>query len=170
MNTPTREQLKLEAYRTALATRNFEIGLFWQRSNYFLALNTAIAVGFFSQNDARLRIPLGILGVIASVLWFAVTLGGKFWQSRWEHRTRVTEVELDPNMTLFAAPWEAVKADVEASFAFRGGGRFHRAVTRLVMLKPSVSFMMTLLSVAFVLFWIAVLVLSFVPIHSPSVG
>jgi hypothetical protein len=35
--------IKLEAYRTALATRNLEINLFWQRSNYFLVLNTAIA-------------------------------------------------------------------------------------------------------------------------------
>ncbi|ENN6985946.1 hypothetical protein ACAB91_004506 [Vibrio parahaemolyticus] len=37
----------LEAYKIALETRNMEIKLFWQRSNYFLALNAALALGFF---------------------------------------------------------------------------------------------------------------------------
>lgn len=38
----------------ALDTRNFEISLYWQRSNYFLVLNTALAVGFFFGQGARL--------------------------------------------------------------------------------------------------------------------
>src|SRR3972149_10785499 len=37
-----------DAYKFAYDTRNFEISLFWQRSNYFLVLNTAIALAFFS--------------------------------------------------------------------------------------------------------------------------
>ena len=47
--------LELEAYRTALATRNFEISLFWQRSNYFLVLSTAIAVGFFARGEVTVE-------------------------------------------------------------------------------------------------------------------
>jgi hypothetical protein len=42
------DQIDLEAYRVAKEARNLEITLFWQRSNYFLVLSTAIAAGFFS--------------------------------------------------------------------------------------------------------------------------
>ncbi len=61
-----------------------EIGLFWQRSNYFLVLNTAIATGFFVLVDksAPLAVLLGPLGCWVSVLWFAVNLGSKYWQTR----------------------------------------------------------------------------------------
>jgi hypothetical protein len=41
-------RIDLEAYRVARDTRNFEIKLFWKRSNYFLVLSTATAAGFFS--------------------------------------------------------------------------------------------------------------------------
>jgi len=37
-----------DLYKTLLDTRNLEINLFWQRSNYFLVLNTGIAFGFFN--------------------------------------------------------------------------------------------------------------------------
>lgn len=39
--------IRMEAYRVAKETRSLEINLFWQRSNYFLVLSTAIAAGFF---------------------------------------------------------------------------------------------------------------------------
>jgi len=45
--------LDLEAHRVAKEARNLEITLFWQRSNYFLVLSTAIAAGFFSLRDAK---------------------------------------------------------------------------------------------------------------------
>src|SRR4029079_19741708 len=38
----------LAVYRVALETRKLEIRLFWQRSNYFLVLSTALAIGYFS--------------------------------------------------------------------------------------------------------------------------
>ena len=37
-----------DLYRTLLDTRNLEINLFWQRCNYFLVLNTGVALGFFN--------------------------------------------------------------------------------------------------------------------------
>ena len=46
-DSPSREE---RLFKIALETRNFEILLYWQRSNYFLVLNTALAVGFFSVN------------------------------------------------------------------------------------------------------------------------
>ena len=38
----------LKIYEIAVETRKLEIDLFWKRSNYFLVLSTATAVGFFT--------------------------------------------------------------------------------------------------------------------------
>jgi hypothetical protein len=154
------DQIDLEVYRAAKEVRNMEIQLFWQRSNYFLVLSTAVAAGFFSLKEGKYSIPLAVLGVVVGCLWFAVNLGSKFWQSRWEHRLRLTEEALRPNLNLFSAHWETVQLDVRESFRFRRRGPLHRLYARLVLLKPSVSFMMTLLSLAFVTFWIAILALA----------
>jgi hypothetical protein len=152
------DQIVLEAYRVAKEARNLEITLFWQRSNYFLVLSTAIAAGFFSLRDPKYALPLAIFGLAVAFLWVAVNLGSKFWQSRWENRLRVTEEQLRPGMDLFSASWHTVQEDVRQSFGFRRRGVIHRIYTRLVLLKPSVSFMMTLLSLAFVGFWITMFV------------
>jgi hypothetical protein len=152
--------LDLEAYRVAKEARNLEITLFWQRSNYFLVLSTAIAAGFFSLRDVKYALPLATFGLVVGFLWIAVNLGSKFWQSRWEHRLRLTEEQLRPGMNLFSASWETVQEDVRQSFQFRRRGMIHRAYCRLVLLKPSVSLVMTVLSVAFVVFWIAMLVVT----------
>lgn len=60
------DDLNLEAYRTAIQARNLEIGLFWQRSNYFLVLNTAIAVGFFSLEDDVFALLFGAMGLVVA--------------------------------------------------------------------------------------------------------
>jgi len=88
------DQIDLEAYRVAKEARNLEITLFWQRSNYFLVLSTAIAAGFFSLRDAKYALPLAIFGLVVGLLWIAVNLGSEFWQSRWEHRLRLAEEQL----------------------------------------------------------------------------
>jgi lipoprotein signal peptidase len=59
-----------DLYKTLLDTRNLEINLFWQRSNYFLVLNTGIAFGFFNLTKPMYRIAFAIMGIIASFLWF----------------------------------------------------------------------------------------------------
>src|SRR4051812_47823163 len=90
----TTEQ-RLDAYKTALETRNFEIKLFWQRSNYFLVLNTAIGTGYFALgDDHHYAILLAAFGVLMSWLWLLVNLGSKFWQSRWEQQLEIVEVGL----------------------------------------------------------------------------
>lgn len=155
----------VEAYRVALETRNLEIKLFWERSNYFLVLNTAVAVGFFTRGHRdRYSFVLGLLGVAIAVLWVLINLGGKFWQSRWEHRLEVLEAQLPDWPPLFSAKWPAIVADVAASFAeeYPGHSRLSRTLAALhrtaVMRKPSVSRVMTALSAIFVVFWVAVTV------------
>src|SRR5688572_15226014 len=90
-------------FEVALETRNFEITLFWQRSNYFLVLNSALAVGFFSLKEQGYALILAGLGSMAALLWFFVNLGSKYWQSRWEHELHLREQRLYPNDPLFAA-------------------------------------------------------------------
>lgn len=152
------ELIDLEAYRVAKASRDLEINLFWQRSNYFLVLNTGVAAGFLTLKDAKYALPLAIFGLLVALLWIVINLGSKFWQSRWEHRLRLTEEKLRPDMNLFSASWETVQQDVRQSFAFRKRGPIYNVYARLVLLKPSVTFVMTLLSLLFVLFWTALLV------------
>jgi hypothetical protein len=151
------DSISLEAYRVARETRNLEINLFWQRSNYFLVLSTAIAVGFFSRQSDKYAPTLAAFGVVVGALWISVNLGGKFWQSRWEQRLRIVEEQLHPDLNLFSASWETAQDDVRNSFQFRKRGRVYRVYSRLVLLKPSVSFAMTALSFAFLLFWVALI-------------
>jgi hypothetical protein len=151
------DELKLEVYKTALATRNFEIQLFWQRSNYFLVLNTAVAIGFFSrvQHD-RYAFGLSLIGIAVSFLWVRINLGSKFWQSRWEHRLEIAEDDLQPGLDLFSAGKDVLRADARKSLeAWGNQGWLMRAYTEAVLRKPSVSKTMTLLSLLFVLVWIA---------------
>jgi len=157
-NPPSPSPIDLEAYRVAKATRDLEINLFWQRSNYLLVLSAGIVAGFFSLKDSTYTLPLAIFGLVVALLWVSINLGSKFWQSRWEHRLRLTEEKLQPGMNLFSASWETVQEDVRQSFAFRKRGPIYHVYARLVLLKPSVTFVMTLLSLLFVLFWTALLV------------
>jgi hypothetical protein len=175
--TESRQDLKLEAYHAALRTRELEIKLFWQRSNYFLVLNTAIAVGFLSRDDNYgYAFGLSVVGVVVACLWVRINLGSKFWQSRWERRIELVEADLGiSEMGLFAATWETVYRDVEQSLEYRprstvAGGR-HKALAALqrrtdetykrqVLKKYSVSRTMTGLSVFFVGVWVMVAVAS----------
>ena len=161
------DPIKLEAYKTALATRNLEINLFWQRSNYFLILNTAIAVGFFSRHDHdhdKYAFGLTVIGIVVAVLWVRINLGSKFWQSRWEHRLHLVEEDLEPGLDLFSASRDTVRGDVRQSLERNGGRAVGRWLNRLyviaVMRKPSVSKQMTFLLAFFVVVWVVAAVVS----------
>jgi len=147
-----------DIYKSVLDTRNFEVTLFWQRSNYFLALNSGLVVGAFL-SKAPYSFVLALLGLISSILWYLVNLGSKFWQSRWEQRLNAVEKKIAPNLNLFGADEATVYADVEESLQFFTHNWIHRLFDRQVLWKPSVSLCMTLLSAAFIFSWIAVLVL-----------
>jgi hypothetical protein len=151
-----------DLYKTLLDTRNLEINLFWQRSNYFLVLNTGIAFGFFNLKKATSRLTFAIMGLLASVLWFGVCLGGKYWQARWEQRLLDFEKEHLPGLDFFAAEPNRIKRDAE-----KGLLEFHelrwdkRLIYRLaVRIKPSVSYSMILLSVVFIIGWVIAFALS----------
>ena len=76
----------LKRFKIVLETRKFEIELFWKRCNYFLVLNTALAVGVFASfNGNKVFFPLlCIVGIFVCFAWIKVGLGSKFWQCHWE--------------------------------------------------------------------------------------
>src|SRR5208337_3983956 len=110
-----------DVYKMAIDTRNFEISMFWQRSNYFLVLNSALALGFFNlQKPDNLRVyPLVFagFGILVSYLWYQVNLGAKFWQARWEQRLLKVEEVLIPGAKFFAADYDTIYTDVENSLS-----------------------------------------------------
>ncbi|WP_417448086.1 hypothetical protein [Idiomarina abyssalis] len=150
---------KTETYKIALDTRNMEIELFWKRSNYFLVLNTAVAAGFFLKAGNDHQLLLGFFGLTAAILWLFVNVGGKFWQSRWERRLHLAEKSLNPEITLFSSNWTEINKDVNENVEFSKHTGIRRALDKLVLKKPSVSFMMELLSIAFIILWVFLIIM-----------
>lgn len=149
-------------YRTALDTRNLEIGLFWQRSNYFLVLNTAIAVGFFSRDRHDwYTVALSLVGIIVALLWVRVNLGSKYWQVRWERRLEIIEREFDAGARMFGVGRPVRDAEVRAGLELDDEKNWiARRYKNAVLKKPSVSSAMTSLSAFFVVLWAVAAVVS----------
>ncbi len=150
----------IELYKFAWQTRNFEISLFWQRSNYFLVLNSALAAGFLTQVTGALGhsvvpVILAAFGLVCSLLWIRVNAGSKYWQTRWEHRLVVLErrLKLTSCPRLFDAPKLTLILDAARGLGYRRHRGLRRRWDRCVMTKPSVSTTMVLLSVVFGVFW-----------------
>lgn len=151
-----------DIYKVALDTRNFEISLFWQRSNYFLVLNSALALGFFNLPKLEYAFPLALFGFFVSALWLRVNLGSKFWQSRWEQRLSEIERKISPDLQFFAADWSTIQSDVEKSIKKNNHqGWFRRWLDNQVLKKPSVSYNMTVLSIVFCVGWWVLAVIKF---------
>lgn len=155
-----------ELYKIAIETRNLEISLFWQRSNYFMVLNTTIVIVFFSLTNQEYVTLLPLISIVIAVFWFYTTLGSKFWQSRWEEKVSVLEKKLsdeaggDP-INMFSADWNTINSEAKASLKNNHEHNWLRKLLdSLVMLKPSVSYQMTLLSLLFIIFWAAVILIN----------
>ena len=156
---------KEEQFKLAVNTRQFEIQMFWQRSNYFMILNTAIAVGFFSLKTNSYAPILAALGAIVSLIWYFVTLGGKYWQSRWEEAAARLESECAPDAKLFAATSDEVQKEVERSLNKGSHKGFRKCLDVRILKKPSVSYQMTFLAFFFFLFWVITLCAFIVSTH-----
>ncbi len=154
----------VDIFNIALKTRNMEIDLFWRRSNYFLVLNTAVATAFISQkidnsseyvNSTNLQLLFSIFGLLISILWFRVNLGGKYWQSRWEQRLHLAEEKLSPSIKLFSSSKEEINSDVEKQLgATMKDCCLVQCLNKQILKKPSVSKAMIILSILFIFFWI----------------
>lgn len=147
----------------ALDNRAFEIQLFWQRSNYFMVLMTALGVGVFAIKDVKYAIIISIFATITSWLWYKTNLGSKFWQESWE--VEVVNLSKEQNIRAFKRPTSEVIEQVRQSFeeASSSGQRgvVQKWIDRQILEKPSVSYYMTLLSLISTALWGSVSVVQF---------
>jgi hypothetical protein len=148
-----------DLYKIALDTRNLEINLFWQRCNYFLVLNSAVALGYIKVDEGPLQWWVTVLGMIVCYLWHRVALGSKYWQERWEYCLAQLERELidskkfSTRTTLFSTKWPDVRKEVETSLANSNHRIFERLIDKQVLTKPSVTQSMFYLVWVFLIGW-----------------
>jgi hypothetical protein len=148
-----------DAYAHLIATRNLEINLFWQRSNYFLVLNTAVALGFFELQHWLHALIFAVLGVAVSLLWVLVCLGSKFWQARWEGRLGTFERQHLADLDFFGAQPLRITADVEEGLGLSQLRGVKKWIYKFVLnRRPSVSYSMLRLAMLFLVAWIVLLV------------
>ena len=152
-----------DLYHILIDTRNLEVNLFWQRSNYFLVLNSAIVLAFFNLKDQLIYVRIfAVLGFLASLLWFAACLASKYWQTLWQQRLAVFEKEHLPGLEFFSASSEWRKELVANGLKDEGLGPIENFIyCGLAKRGRSVSFSMLLLAVVFILAWLALFVTSF---------
>jgi hypothetical protein len=139
----------------ALDNRAFEIQLFWQRSNYFLVLMTALGIGTFSVKDPLFSPVIALFATACSYFWFRTNLGSKFWQESWE--VEVTELSKELAVRSFERPLGEVRDQVRRSLA-RGQANEKRSfvrrwIDRLTVKKYSVTYNMILLSLVSTILW-----------------
>ncbi|MEO9601171.1 hypothetical protein [Parasphingorhabdus sp.] len=144
---------RLKELDIALENRAFEIQLFWQRSNYFLVLITALGIGAIAVDDNLLALIITVFGTITSFLWFRTNLGSRFWQESWE--VEVNELAEKLGVTSFERPMKDIKEQVRQSL--KGSKKqsfFRRWVDQQIVKKPSVSYHMIILSIVSIAIWL----------------
>ncbi len=143
----------------ALTNRAFEIQLFWQRSNYFLVLITALGVGVFTINNTVFALLIAIFGALSSLFWFRTNLGSKFWQESWEVEVTILAKEL--GIRSFEKNISKIEQQVIRSLSDGGGNNaksfFRKWIDRLIVKKYSVTYYMIILSFAAMLIWLIIL-------------
>ncbi len=147
-----------ELYKIAIETRQLEIQLFWQRSNYFLVLNTAVAAAYFSVSSCWHSLILAIFGVAVSALWLLVNFGSKYWQVRWEAAAERLEKQFAAGARMFSASPEQIQEEVEGLLRKYKRTKLQALFDPWILKKPSVSTMMIYLAVIFELLWIVLAV------------
>lgn len=141
----------------ALDNRTFELQLFWQRSNYFLVLITALGIGVFSIQEPEFALLIALAATISSYFWFKTNLGSRFWCESWE--AEVAHLAKEFGIRSFERPLEDITRQVEAGLegSTSGKGQFIRKwVNREISKKPSVSYFMIQLSLCSTCLWMVV--------------
>ncbi len=144
---------RLKELDIALENRAFEIQLFWQRSNYFLVLITALGIGAIAVDSNLLALLITVFGTVSSFLWFRTNLGSRFWQESWE--VEVNELAGELGVTSFERPMKEIKEQVRRSL--KGSNKqsfFRRWVDQQILKKPSVSYHMIILSIVSTIVWL----------------
>jgi hypothetical protein len=157
-----------DLYHILIDTRNLEINLFWQRTNYFLALNSGIVLAFFNVKDAIAVRTFGAIGLLSSLLWFWACLASKYWQTFWAQRLEKFEEDKLLGLQFFSAEPAYRDELVAKGLEFEGIGPMSNRIYGLAKRCRSVSFSMLLLSLLFATGWLMLLVNSFLTSGSGS--
>lgn len=83
-----------EAYKIAIATRNFEIDLYWKRSLFFWGFIATAALGYGSlliEEEKNYAVLIACFGLVCSLCWSLVNRGSKYWQEHWEQTVTALE-------------------------------------------------------------------------------
>lgn len=97
------ENTKLE-FEKALQLRNFEIDNFWKRGWFFGALLLVLITGYITLADKTKGLESGciyisFIGVIVSLAQSLMNRGSKYWQERYEFKTKNLETALEIDIT-----------------------------------------------------------------------
>jgi hypothetical protein len=154
--TEERLELALKELDIALANRVFEIQSFWQRSNYFLVLLTALGAATFTIKDELLQLILSVLSALCALFWYRTNLGSKFWQESWEVEVNLLAEKI--GIESFKRPLKAVTEQVRASLNpdASGKGWFRRYIDTQIIGKPSVTQNMIALSLFVFVVWLLI--------------
>ena len=140
---------------TALRNREFEIQLFWQRTNYFLVLLTALGVGVFTIEDQLIGVVISLFAAITCFLWFETNLGSRFWQVFWE--VEVVRLSKIHGISAFLQSTETIKAALKERQAEETSrSLFRKLIDDRMLRKPSVTFNMIVLSLFALILWIGI--------------
>lgn len=158
---PEKKQPDPSELKIALDNRAFEIQLFWQRSNYFLVLMTALGIGTFSVRDPVFSPAIALFATFCSYFWFRTNLGSKFWQESWE--VEVTELSRELGVRSFEKTTTQVRDQVRKflsdGLTSEKRSPLRRLVDRLIVRKYSVTYNMILLSFVSTLVWLFVTIM-----------
>ena len=94
------DQLQLEFYKVAVATRNFEIELFWKRATFFWAFITSAFIGFaaLKKDNPGYALVIADFGLVCSFAWTLANRGSKYWYEAWEQKLSELEQRLGSQM------------------------------------------------------------------------
>ncbi len=154
--TKDRFELALKELDIALANRVFEIQSFWQRSNYFLVLLTALGAATFTIDDKAIQAILSALSAVCAWFWYRTNLGSKFWQESWEVEVNLLSEKI--GIESFKRSMAGVKEQVHNSLLPSNTEKnwLRKFVDRQTVSKPSVTFNMIILSLVVFIVWVVV--------------
>ncbi len=94
-------ELKKLEFEKTMDQRNFEIDNFWRRGWFFGALLLALAAAFFQSGDMvkQYQVYIAFLGLLVAISQSLMNRGSKYWQERWENRTKNRESALGIDVT-----------------------------------------------------------------------
>ena len=87
------ERRDLKRFEVALATRQFEIELFWKRSLFFWGFIAAafVAVAALDGKSRVVSTLVSGFGMVCSLGWTLANRGSKYWQEQWESKIAAVE-------------------------------------------------------------------------------